>query len=182
MFVQCILWGYVYDVQINTCLDSVQEKLLTSNFSQWFNNNCYPFPFTILVAKVASSRYHHSREKESGELRLNPCTRHGGGTLIYVSHCFSHTILFKGSPEFEFIVISIFSCNFSPQTSNFYIALFYRPPNTNVSLLDTLFSTLCNLNPTIFVNFCIIGDFNINFLSPPTYLYQKLLSVMSSFS
>ena len=39
-------------------------------------------------------------------------SRHGGGTLTYVSHCFSHTILFKGSPDFEFIVISKSSCNF----------------------------------------------------------------------
>ena len=63
-------------------------------------------------------------------------SRHGGGILIYVSTCLSHSIMFKGSPEFEFIVISLFNCNYTPQSPDFYLALFYRPPNSNISLLS----------------------------------------------
>ena len=73
----------------------------------------------------------------------------------------------------------MFNNVFSP---NFHLALFYRPPGSNSSSLDTLFSTLCNFNPNIFVNACIVGDFNIDFLSPLNFLYNKLLSVMSSFN
>lgn len=108
--------------------------------------------------------------------------RHGGGLVIYVNNLFTSSVLYSGSPDFEFLMLSLTSPRTTVINPDFYIALFYRPPSSNISLLDTLFSTLCNLNPSIFVNTCIIGDFNIDFLSPPQLLYNKLLSVMSSFN
>ena len=109
-------------------------------------------------------------------IRLD-CSRHGGGMLIYVSTCFSHSILFKGSPEFEFIVISLFNCKYTPQDPDFYLALFYRPPNTSISLLDTLFSTLCNLNPIIFVSLVTLI---LIFLSPPICMISLCQSCLHS--
>ena len=47
------------------------------------------------------------------------CSRHGGGTLIYVSNCSLYSVLFSGSPEFEFLGIS---CKSSPQSPDFYLA------------------------------------------------------------
>ena len=33
--------------------------------------------------------------------------RHGRGVLIYVNTCYSHTVLFTGSPDLELLIISI---------------------------------------------------------------------------
>ena len=95
-------------------------------------------------------------------------TRHGGGLVIYVHNMFSYSVLFKGSPDFELLTLS---CKPSTNNPDFYFALFYRPPSSNFLLLDTLFSTLCTFNPAVFTNFCIMGDFNVNFLSPTTPSY-----------
>ena len=96
-------------------------------------------------------------------------TRHGGGVLIYV---FTSTVIFKGSAGFECIVLSVFcNCSHSPA---FTVALLYRPPSFGHAPLDNLFSTFCNL----FVNFSshlyLIGDFNIDFLTPTAPLYISL--------
>ena len=90
---------------------------------------------------------------------------------------FLYSILFKGSRDFEFLVISLSSCKFLFHSPDLNLAPFYRPPNSSITLLDTLFSTLCNLNTAVYVNICIIGDFNIDFSSPtPNYLSSKLMS------
>ena len=71
--------------------------------------------------------------------------RHGGGVLVFVKDLFNCSVVFKGTPEFEFIILSV---NFSVEPSpEICIALFYRPPSTNSTLLDiyTLFFTLCNI-------------------------------------
>ena len=106
-------------------------------------------------------------------------TRHGGGLVIYVNSLFTCSDLYKGSPDFGFITVCLTT---NVNYPNFYLSLFYRPPGSSISLLDTLFFTLCNFNPIVFANACIIGDFNIYFLVPPNFLYDKLLSVMSSFN
>ena len=36
-------------------------------------------------------------------------TRHGGGVLIYVNNMFTHTVLFKGTPDCELLIVSIHS-------------------------------------------------------------------------
>ena len=66
-------------------------------------------------------------------------SRHGGGLVIYVHNMFSFSVMFKGSPDFEFLMLS---CKSSTNNPDFYLALFfYRPPSSNFLLLDTLFST-----------------------------------------
>ena len=69
--------------------------------------------------------------------------RHGGGVVIYVNDMFTCSVLYKGSPEFELLVISV-HCSVDPRP-DFCIALFYRSPNSSHALFDTLFSTLCNI-------------------------------------
>ena len=93
---------------------------------------------------------------------------------------FSCSVLYKGSPEFELLVISI-HCSVSP-SPDFCIALFYRPPSSTYLLLDNLFTTLCNIFISLPSNVLLIGDFNVDFLVPHSCLYSKLLSVVSSFN
>ena len=108
--------------------------------------------------------------------------RHGGGVLIYVRAVFTCSVLFKGSPDFEFIVVSLL-CSTRGTNPDLTIALFYRPPNSNPSLLDSLFSTLCSLDVSVFfLTFYLIGDFNIDFLCTYSPFYNKILSVVSSFN
>ena len=103
--------------------------------------------------------------------------RHGGGVLLFVKDVFTCSVLNKGDFEFEFIVLSIKqSVTTSPK---FCIALFYRPPSSDNSVLDNLFSTSCSIFITLPCKLILLGDFNINFLSSCTSLYR---SIMSSFN
>ena len=89
--------------------------------------------------------------------------------------------MYKGSPEFEFIVLSV---NYSASPSpDICVALFYRPPGSDISLLDTLFSTLCDIMFVLVPHqLLLIGDFNIDYLIPASSLYFKLQSIVSSFN
>ena len=113
-------------------------------------------------------------------IRLDRC-RHGGGVLMYVKTVFTCSLLFKGTTDFEFIVISIL-CTSSGTSPDLTVAIFYRPPNSNPTLLDSLFTTLCNLDVSVFSNFYLLGDFNIDFFCASNPLYHKLLSIVSSFN
>ena len=75
--------------------------------------------------------------------------RHGGGVLIYVKAVFTCSFLFKGTTNFECIILSVL-CNSRSPSPDFTIALFYRPPCSNICVLDRLFSTLCNLDVSVF--------------------------------
>ena len=106
--------------------------------------------------------------------------RHGGGVLLFVKDVFTCSVLYKGDFELEFIVLSIKqSVTTSPE---FCIALFYRPPSSDNTVLDNLFSTLCSIFITLPCKLILLGDFNIDFLSSCTSLYRKLVSIMSSFN
>ena len=108
--------------------------------------------------------------------------RHGGGILIYVKNVFSCSVMYSGSPEFEFIVLSI-NCSLAGSGLGCCcVALFYRPPGSDISLLDTLFSTLCDMFVLVPHQLLLIGDFNIDYLIPASSLYFKLQSIVSSFN
>ena len=79
----------------------------------------------------------------------------------------------------SFLSVLCKSCSPSP---DFTITLFYRPPCSNVCVLDRLFSTLCNLDVSAFSNFYLIGDFNVNFVCEASPFYSNLLSIVSSFN
>ena len=103
--------------------------------------------------------------------------RHGGVVLVFIKDVFTCSLLYRGTPEVELIVLT---ANASVGSSpDFCIALFYRPPSSDHVLLDTLFSTLCNFFISLPCKVILLGDFNVDFLSPFTCLYRKLLSVVS---
>lgn len=56
--------------------------------------------------------------------------RHGGGVILYVKNIFSCKVMYKGSPQFECIIVSVRCTCFNNHSPDFSIALFYRPPNS----------------------------------------------------
>ena len=87
---------------------------------------------------------------------------------------------FKGATDFECIVLSLFCSLHYRNSPDLTIALFYRPPNSCPSLLDSLFTTLCNLNVSVFSNFILLGDFNIDYFCTQSSLFSKLSLISSS--
>ena len=104
--------------------------------------------------------------------------RHGGGVLIYFLTTLTANTLYKGSADLELLIVSL-----KLSTFVIVIALMYRPPGVTDIIFDELFSVLCShVNVSLFNNFVLIGDFNVNLLSPCNALCHKLLSVTNSFS
>jgi len=108
-------------------------------------------------------------------LRLDR-NRHGGGVAVYIKQVFPHNVIFLGNCTFEYIIVSILigSCKFC-------ICLFYRPPNSSIEVLDNLCSVLGNIDVSLFSHFILIGDFNVDVMSPSQPLFSKLMSIASSF-
>ena len=107
--------------------------------------------------------------------------RHGGGVLFYINNLFTYSLVFKGSDSFECIVLSMF-CNNRQHSPDLTVALVYRPPNSYPIFFDTLFSTLCNLDVSLFSNFVLLGDFNVNYFCTQNPLFSRLNSVTLSFN
>ena len=61
------------------------------------------------------------------------------------------------------------------------IGVFYRPCSP-VCVLDSLFDVLCAQDITIISNLILLGDFNINYLSPTMFLYHHLQCILDCFS
>ena len=102
--------------------------------------------------------------------------RHGGGVLMYVHNCLSHSVVFSGSVDLELIVISIDFCS-----SRVALALFYRPPSSSVSIFDTLLYTLYSyVDVSLFSNFVLLGDFNVNVFDPQHPLFHNIQTLASS--
>ena len=106
--------------------------------------------------------------------------RHGGGVLLYINSVLTHNIVFSGSSELELVIVSIMQSNsLAPLT----LALFYRPPSSSYSILDSLLTILCTyIDPPCLANFILLGDFNINFFDTSHPLFPKLHMVSSSLS
>ena len=102
--------------------------------------------------------------------------RHGGGVLLYVLNCLSYSVELSGSVDLELIVISI-----DLHPSRVALALFYRPPNSPVTIFDTVLSTLYSyVDVSLFSNFVLLGDFNVNVLNPQHPLFYNVQTLGSS--
>ena len=102
--------------------------------------------------------------------------RHGGGIAIYVHIDFTYHVILTGNCNFECIVLSV-----TNNLCKLCICLLYRYPNTCFDVLNSLHDTFCNLDVSLFSHFILVGDLNVDFLSPNRPLYDKLLSVTSCF-
>ena len=106
--------------------------------------------------------------------------RHGGGIALFVHFSLSCHILLTGGPfELEFISLSVLS---QSSLCKFCTCLFYRPPSSPVYIFDNLCTTLQILNPAVFRNFLLLGDFNVDVCNQTSYLYSHINDIMLSFS
>ena len=61
------------------------------------------------------------------------------------------------------------------------LALFYRPPSSYVSVFDTLITTLySSIDVTLFSNFVLLGNFNVNVMNPHHPLFCNIQMLASS--
>jgi len=67
--------------------------------------------------------------------------RHGGGVAIYVNNALSFKVLLCGPSDLELIVISLQSSGHG----NLCVGVFYRPPSSSSSILDTLLDGLFSI-------------------------------------
>ena len=91
---------------------------------------------------------------------------------------FTYSLLFKGSVDFECLVLSVNSVTRNVSSPDFTVALFYRPPNSGHAPIDLLFSTFCNIFFLCSRNLYLVGDFNVDFLCKDSPLYRNLLSLL----
>ena len=98
--------------------------------------------------------------------------RNGGGVLMYVSCKLQFSVLpcCEGL-ELLTVIIGAGSCKAC-------ISLFYRPPSSLSSLLDSLCAFLASIQIHQFTNFIFVGDFNINFCTHSCHPHFPLLESM----
>ena len=98
--------------------------------------------------------------------------RHGGGVLIFVKVELCASLIplpLTSMVNLEFLPIS-----FTFHYSKFCIALFYRPPSSDVNYFDNFCSVVESLNIVNYSNFILVGDFNIDYYNTTHYLYSRL--------
>ena len=59
--------------------------------------------------------------------------------------------------------------------------MLYRPPSSSVDVFDNLYSVLCNVDVSLLSHFILVGDLNVDFMSPSRALFSKLQCIASSF-
>ena len=102
--------------------------------------------------------------------------RHGGGVMFFVINYISYNLVSSGPLDLELIVISVKLCS-----SKVCIALFYRPPNASGSIFDNVLTSLCTyVDVSLFSNFILLGDFNVNYLNNLHPMFCKLHCLISS--
>ena len=79
---------------------------------------------------------------------------------MFISSNLSHKVIYLGNGSFECIIVSL---QFGP--CKVCVCLLYRPPNSSCDFLDYLYDVLCSIDISLFFNFLLLGDFNIDFLS-----------------
>ena len=106
--------------------------------------------------------------------------RHGGGVHMYVKSCLSVNVLSVGYCDLELLVVSV-SCLYRPLVKACY-CLFYRPPSSSYDMFNVLCSALHSLSPSNFDSLVLLGDFNVDYLSPQSALYKYFCNCISPFS
>ena len=102
--------------------------------------------------------------------------RHGGGIVLYISNNLSHKVIYSGVCNFECVIVSI-----QLGHRKVCVCLLYRPPNSSSDFFDCLYDVLCTLDISLFSNFLLLGDFNVDFSSHSHPLFSKLVCITSSF-
>ena len=94
---------------------------------------------------------------------------------MYIRCTLQSQVLSLGPFDLEFMIVSVNNANY-----RYCMGLSYRPPSSTSLIFDTMFSVLKQLDPSLFLNFVLIGDFNVNLLNSQHFLYHKLSCILSS--
>ena len=98
---------------------------------------------------------------------------------MYINSCLSVKVLSSGANSLELLIVSVSHvCNHF----KYCISVFYRPPSSCIDIFDNLCTVLQNLHPSVFNNFVLIGDFNVNYFCTQSYLYKYLMNSFIPFS
>ena len=65
---------------------------------------------------------------------------------------------------------------------SFVLQFFYRTPSAPSNIFDALFHSIECIDISQFLNFYLVGDFNVNMSDPSHPLYHKVCNLMDSFS
>ena len=95
---------------------------------------------------------------------------------MYICNNLSHKVIYLGNGSFECVIVSI-----QLGHCKVCVCLLYRPPNSSNDFFDNLYDVLCTLDISLFSNFLLLGDFNIDFLLQSHPLFSKLACITSSF-
>jgi len=95
---------------------------------------------------------------------------------MFISNKLYYSVIFVGNNSFECIFVSL-----TYSSCKFCVCLLYRPPSHTSDVLNSLYDTLFSLNTSLFTNFILVGDFNIDLCNHNSTLYSKLVSVTSTF-
>ena len=81
---------------------------------------------------------------------------HGGGIVIYIrSHLIASEIPLPSEIELLLLSVKFKHCSLT-------VGTYYRPPSSPHDL-NNLLDVLSSFNPSIFLNFILFGDFNVNY-------------------
>ena len=97
--------------------------------------------------------------------------------VIFYRSTLGYKPILLGPNDLELSIVSIHNGN-----CRVCIALFYRPPSSPVSTFDNFCTIVQSLDPALFSNFVLIGDFNIDFYNSHHPLYSRLNCLISTLS
>ena len=161
------MWWFVIhsEESVLSALDAEWEKVYLQ--TKWSLKRCY-MPSRDASEVLSQVHINTASDATTSSSNALPCKSASGLSSpprsqsidLYVKSMFTCLVLFKGTTEFECIVVTM-SCLVNPSPgSDVSVCLFYRPPGFAYSVLDTLFETLCNIFVSLASKFILICDFN----------------------
>ena len=135
-------------------------------------------PFSNLIVCICETWLGPDIDIEDNELSIDGYriirldrNRHGGGVALFISSNLSHKLIYLGNGSFECITVSL---QFGP--CKVCVCLLYRPPNSSCDFLDYLYDVLCSIDISLFSNFLLLGDLNIDLLAQNQLVFSSFIS------
>ena len=87
--------------------------------------------------------------------------------LFFYRSTLGYKPVLSGSNDLELAIVLVYKLIIAE------FVLPYSTPSSPVCTFDNFCTTLLSLDPVLFSNFVLLGDFNINFYNPNHPLYSK---------
>ena len=98
--------------------------------------------------------------------------------MLYIRGDLSYNVTFMGPDNLELLGITLHNGN----SNRFCLCTLYSPHATTHLVLQQLIIFLQKVNPSLYSNFVLIGDYNVNVLDSSTTLFHSLHDILSSFN